>query len=83
YEKVLLGNIQEMKARGAWIIGVAPEDTSLGEQFDVFFRVPSSHWLTTPITHTPPMQLLAYYTSTLKGLDPDKPRNLAKTVTVE
>jgi glucosamine--fructose-6-phosphate aminotransferase (isomerizing) len=83
YEKLMLGNIQEMKARGAWVVGVAPEDTSLQDLFDVFIKVPASSWITTPITHTPPLQILAYYTSTLRGYDPDKPRNLAKTVTVE
>ena len=82
-EKLLLGNIQEMKARGAVIIGVAPETTSLKDQFDYWFKVPATHWILTPITHTPPQQLLAYYTAVARGYDPDKPRNLAKTVTVE
>jgi len=82
-EKLLLGNIQEMKARGATIIGVAPEDTFLVDQLDYWFKIPSTHWIITPITHTPPLQLLAYHTSVARGFDPDKPRNLAKTVTVE
>jgi len=82
-EKLLLGNIQEMKARGAVIIGVASSSTSLKDQFDYWFKIPSSHWILTPITHTPPQQLLAYYTAVERGYDPDKPRNLAKTVTVE
>lgn len=82
-EKLLLGNIQEMKARGAVIIGVASENTSLGDQLDYQFKIPDTHWILTPITHTPPQQLLAYYTAVSKGYDPDKPRNLAKTVTVE
>ncbi len=82
-EKLLLGNIQEMKARGAVIIGVAPEDTVLKDQLDYWFKIPSSHWILTPITHTPPLQLLAYHTAVRRGYDPDKPRNLAKTVTVE
>ncbi len=82
-EKLLLGNIQEMKARGAVIIGVAPEKTILSDQFDYWFKIPTTHWILTPITHTPPQQLLAYHTSVLRGYDPDKPRNLAKTVTVE
>ncbi|MCD6301001.1 MAG: glutamine--fructose-6-phosphate transaminase (isomerizing) [Staphylothermus sp.] len=82
-EKLLLGNIKEMKARGAVIIGVAPEESSLIDEMDYVFTVPRTHWLLTPITHTPPQQLLAYYTAVRKGYDPDKPRNLAKTVTVE
>ncbi len=82
-EKLILGNIQEMKARGAMIIGVASEKTMLKDQLDYWFRVPETHWILTPITHTPPLQLLAYHTAVKKGYDPDKPRNLAKTVTVE
>ena len=82
-EKLLLGNIQEMRARGAYIIGVAAEDTGLADQLDLWFRVPCGHWILTPLTHTPPLQLLAYYTAIRRGYDPDKPRNLAKTVTVE
>lgn len=82
-EKLLLGNIQEMKARDAVTIGVAPEDTDVKDQLDYMFPVPRTHWILTPITHTPAMQLLAYYTAVQKGYDPDKPRNLAKTVTVE
>lgn len=82
-EKLLLGNIKEMKARGAVIIGVAHEKTILSDQLDIWLKTPTTHWILTPITHTPPMQLLAYYTAVKKGYDPDKPRNLAKTVTVE
>ncbi len=82
-EKLLLGNIQEMKARGAFTIGFAPEDSGLADQLDYVFRLPRTHWILTPLTHTPPMQLLAYYTAVKRGYDPDKPRNLAKTVTVE
>ncbi len=82
-EKLILGNIQEMKARGAVIIGVASEDTSLKDQLDYWFKIPTTHWILTPITHTPPLQLLAYHTAVKRGYDPDKPRNLAKTVTVE
>lgn len=82
-EKLLLGNIQEMKARGATIIGVAGEKTELADQLSYWIKVPETHWILTPITHTIPLQLLAYYTSVKKGYDPDKPRNLAKTVTVE
>ncbi len=82
-EKLILGNIQEMKARGAVIIGIASEDTSLRDQLDYWFKIPTTHWILTPITHTPPLQLLAYHTAVKRGYDPDKPRNLAKTVTVE
>ncbi|MEM1661402.1 MAG: glutamine--fructose-6-phosphate transaminase (isomerizing) [Desulfurococcaceae archaeon] len=82
-EKLMLGNIQEMKARGAVVIGVAPDNTVLSDQFDYLFKIPSTHWIMISITAAPIYQLLAYYTATAKNLDPDKPRNLAKTVTVE
>ncbi|MEM1749897.1 MAG: glutamine--fructose-6-phosphate transaminase (isomerizing) [Desulfurococcaceae archaeon] len=82
-EKLLLGNVQEMKARGAVTIGVAPRGTSLEDQLDYLLPAPRAHWILTPLTHTPPLQLIAYYTAVSRGFDPDKPRNLAKTVTVE
>ena len=79
----MLGNVEEMKARGAHVIAVLPGDSKLVEKVDVVISVPRGHWLLTPITHTPPLQLLAYYVAVARGYDPDKPRNLAKTVTVE
>lgn len=82
-ESKIRGNIEEMRARGAIIIGIAHVETELSGVMDYWIRVPSRHWITTAITHTPPLQLLAYKLAVRKGLDPDKPRNLAKTVTVE
>ncbi|MEM4717994.1 MAG: glutamine--fructose-6-phosphate transaminase (isomerizing) [Desulfurococcaceae archaeon] len=82
-ETKLRGNIEEMKARGAVTIGVLHEFSQLQEILDYSIKVPLSHWFTTAITHTPPLQLLAYYLAVKNGYDPDKPRNLAKTVTVE
>jgi len=82
-ERAIKGNIEEMKARSAETVGVVCEESPLKDIVDYVFEVPCPHWLLTPISHTPPLQLLAYYTATKKGLDPDRPRNLAKTVTVE
>ncbi|MEM1867677.1 MAG: SIS domain-containing protein, partial [Thermosphaera sp.] len=82
-DTLLLGNIEEMRARGAFTVGVGPSDSRATDLVDVFIPVISPHWIVTPITHTIPLQLLAYHTAVEKGLDPDKPRNLAKTVTVE
>ncbi|RLI87008.1 MAG: glutamine--fructose-6-phosphate transaminase (isomerizing) [Candidatus Altiarchaeales archaeon] len=67
-------NVQEARARNATIIMV-------GEDGDL--RVPVCDPLLSPILYIVPLHLLAYYISTAKGLDPDKPRNLAKSVTVE
>jgi len=82
-EHSIKGNIEEMKARGAETLGVVCEESFIVSLLDHVIPVPCPHWLLTPISHTPPLQLLAYYTATRKGLDPDRPRNLAKTVTVE
>jgi glucosamine--fructose-6-phosphate aminotransferase (isomerizing) len=82
-EALLVGNIEEMKARGAYVVGVGPEGSRTMELLNEFIPVPKAHWALTPVTHTVPLQLLAYYAAVKKGFDPDKPRNLAKTVTVE
>ncbi len=82
-EAKMLGNVEEMRARGAFTIGIIPEESRLENALDYAIKVESPHWIATPATHTPLLQLLAYYLAVLKGLDPDKPRNLAKTVTVE
>jgi glucosamine--fructose-6-phosphate aminotransferase (isomerizing) len=82
-EQAIKGNIEEMRARGAETVGVVCEGSPLKGLLDHVIEVSCPHWLLTPISHTPPLQLLAYYTATTKGLNPDRPRNLAKTVTVE
>ncbi len=80
----ILGNIEEMSARDALTIGIVPEgDKEASEKLTMVIKVPRSPWITSPITYTPPLQLLAYYVCIERGYDPDKPRNLAKTVTVE
>lgn len=82
-EKKLLGNIEEMKARGAYTVGILPEDSELLSRVDSAVIVPSNDELLLPVLEVVPLQLLAYYTAIERGADPDKPRNLAKTVTVE
>ena len=74
------GNIQEVKARGAHALVIAME--GLQEENDQFV-LPEVHPLLTPLVSVVPTQLLAYYTSLHRGNDVDKPRNLAKSVTVE
>ncbi len=82
--KVMLGNIMEIKAReGRAIVFGEEGDRELMEVADVYVPMPKMHEMITPIAYAVPLQLLAYYTSVKKGLDPDKPRNLAKSVTVE
>ncbi|MCS7386737.1 MAG: glutamine--fructose-6-phosphate transaminase (isomerizing) [archaeon GB-1867-005] len=84
YRKSLAGNIAEMKARGALTIGLTPiGEEQFGKLLDKSIEMPRLHPLVAPVIYVIPMQLLAYYAAVTKGYDPDKPRNLAKTVTVE
>lgn len=80
----IIGSIMEMKARGASIITICEEGdeeiTSLSD--DVIYMPTGIPEVLSPIPYVIPLQLLSYYVSVKKGLDPDKPRNLAKSVTV-
>ena len=78
-----LSNMEEMKARGATIVLVAEEGDEVGQVADHVIRVPAGPDLLCTVTAVVPLQLLAYHLASAKGLDVDKPRNLAKTVTVE
>lgn len=83
YEKIL-SNMQEVKARKGMIISIASEkDPVLEKLSDKVIYVPETIECLSPILNIIPLQLLAYYIAVFKGLDPDKPRNLAKSVTVE
>ena len=83
--KTIVGNIMEMKARGAMIISVIEKgDEEIKKLSDEYFEIPGSlPEVLSPIAFIVPLQLLAYYIAVEKGLDPDKPRNLAKSVTVK
>jgi glucosamine--fructose-6-phosphate aminotransferase (isomerizing) len=78
-----LSNMEEMKARGGTIVLVAEEGDDIGQVADHVIRVPAGPDLLCTVTAVVPLQLLAYYVATARGMDVDKPRNLAKTVTVE
>ncbi len=83
YEK-LLGNIQEVKARGGKIIAVASEgDDHIHGVADHVFTVPETIEPLQPLLTVLPLQLLAYHAAVARGCNVDKPRNLAKSVTVE
>ncbi len=83
YEKMLT-NVNEVKARGGQVIVFATEgDTTMPTVADDVVHLPRASDLTTPMLALLPMQILAYRTAVALGHDPDKPRNLAKTVTVE
>ena len=83
YEKVL-SNIQEVRSRGGHVIAVATEgDTSIASICEDVFYVPDVPEPLQPLLTVIPLQLLAYHAAVLRGHDVDKPRNLAKSVTVE
>lgn len=80
----MMSNIREVKARGAVVLGLATEDrTEIAEQTDMVFYIPKVSPFMLPSLSVIPMQLFAYYVASMKGCDIDKPRNLAKSVTVE
>ncbi len=78
-KKDVINNTIELKARGAYIIGISPEKH---EVFDEWIKVPDVG-VASPLVNIIPVQLLAYYLGVMRGLDPDMPRNLAKSVTVK
>lgn len=83
-EEKMISNIKEVKARDAYVIGVVQEgDTEVGKTVDALIHVPQSDNFVVPIMAIIPLQLLAYYIAVSRGNDVDKPRNLAKSVTVE
>jgi len=81
---VMLSNIKEMKARGAPVIALGLDgDKELTDIVDIFIPLPKTHKFLQVITSLVVLQLLAYHTAVALGRDVDKPRNLAKSVTVE
>ena len=83
YQKVL-ANMQEVKARGGRILALTNEGNSdLGRLVDQQIYVPATAPLLSPVITAIPLQLLAYHIAVLRGCDVDRPRNLAKSVTVE
>ena len=83
YEKVV-SNIQEIRARCGKVIVVATEgDTQIKKISDDVIYIPQTLEILNPLLSVLPLQLFAYHTASLLGLDVDKPRNLAKSVTVE
>src|SRR5687767_3843083 len=80
----LKSNIQEVRARGGELYVFADADTYIRGSTGInVIRLPEHYGLLSPILHVVPLQLLAYYTALARGTDVDKPRNLAKSVTVE
>lgn len=84
-DELVEGNIEEMKARGGYVVTVLPENRItpiIAKNSDLTIPLPWISLEASLITYVIPYQLLAYYTAVERGINPDKPRNLAKTVTV-
>jgi len=79
----MIGNIEEVKARGATVIAIAEEGDDVKEHVDEFIPIPPTEELFSPLLYIIPLQLLAYHITVELGQDPDRPRSLAKSVTVE
>lgn len=80
----IISNMQEIKARGGRVVAVVDQDyQEINKLADYLIKVPVVDKFLSPIINVIPLQLLAYYIADSKGLDVDKPRNLAKSVTVE
>jgi len=83
-EDKMISNVKEVKARGAEVIGIGKEGlTGIEEEADELFVIPGEDPLLTPMLTVVPLQLFAYHMAVQRGCDVDKPRNLAKSVTVE
>jgi glucosamine--fructose-6-phosphate aminotransferase (isomerizing) len=83
YEK-MVSQIEQAKARGGKVIAVATDgDTRVANLVDQVIWVPETPWMLSPVVTVIPLQMLAYHIASLRGLDVDQPRNLAKSVTVE
>ncbi len=83
FEK-MMGNVREVKARGAVVLGVTTDDNrKIEKETDEAFYIPKVCDMMLPSLAVVPLQAFAYYVASLKGCDIDKPRNLAKSVTVE
>jgi glucosamine--fructose-6-phosphate aminotransferase (isomerizing) len=84
YHEKVISNMQEINARKGKLIAIVTDgDTSVSELSQDLIFVPEADELIAPIINTIPLQLLSYYIGVSRGLDVDKPRNLAKSVTVE
>jgi glucosamine--fructose-6-phosphate aminotransferase (isomerizing) len=84
WHEKMISQIQQAKARDGIVIAVATEGDELIESMaDHVLWIPEAPWMLSPIITVLPLQLLAYHIATIRGLDVDQPRNLAKSVTVE
>jgi glucosamine--fructose-6-phosphate aminotransferase (isomerizing) len=80
----MISQIEQIKARGGEVVAVGTDgDEQIAKLADHVLWIPEISWLLSPLVTIIPLQLLAYHIASLRGLDVDQPRNLAKSVTVE
>ena len=83
YDKIV-SNVQQIKSRGGSVVAIVNKgNTAMAQLADYCLKIPEVPECLTPIVIAIPLQLLAYYIAIYKGRDVDRPRNLAKSVTVE
>jgi len=79
-----LSNLEEIRSRGAFIVGIGEDkDTEFRKLCDSYIALPKTTWTTAPVLYVIPTQLISYGLARKLGCSIDKPRNLAKSVTVE
>ncbi|GAB4498866.1 MAG: glutamine--fructose-6-phosphate transaminase (isomerizing) [Anaerolineales bacterium] len=84
WHEKMISQIQQAKARGGMVVAVATEgDELVNNMADHVLWIPNAPWMLSPVATVLPLQMLAYHIATIRGLDVDQPRNLAKSVTVE
>jgi len=79
---MMLSHIHEVKTRRGFVVTIAPPDDELRKSSDFYIELPECEYLVTPILAVVPLQLLAYRWSVIRGIDPDFPKNISKTLTV-
>ena len=85
FKDKMISNIREIKARGGVVLAITTKknEDEIKKAADTVITIPDMDNIFVPVAAVTPMQLFAYYVSVMKGNDVDKPRNLAKSVTVE
>jgi len=80
---MMINHVNEVTTRGGWAIAIAVEHPALRANVHDYLVVPEAGRFLVPILETVPVQLIAYHLSVARGIDPDFPRNLSKTLTVD
>ena len=80
---MVISHINEIRVRKGYVIVISPRDEGYEKAANRCITVPDMHYMLTPFANTAVLQLIAYYASVKSGYDPDFPRNISKTLTVD